>query len=204
MTVHVSLGFARLNDNDLLPFANGVVLGLTGNANFTTPTVTALVLDGHRKTFDDALAKANQGSVADTAAKGAARVVLVDDLRMNALYVESKAGGDAAKITSTGYQTMTHDHSPVASMPKALIKEIVNSATTQLLVRVQAIANAYAYEAQVQIGTGAWVTVATSSQARGLLIENLVPGTTYNVRVRAVGASRSYGEWSDAVSHICT
>jgi len=204
MTIHVSLGFAKLNDKELLPFAAGVVLGLTGNPDFTTPTVTALVLDGHRKIFEDALATANKGSVADTAAKNAARAVLVDDLRQNATYVESKAGGDAAKITSTGYLPMTHDHNPVVTMPKAKIKEIINSATTQLLVRVLAIANAHSYEAQVQTGTGPWLTVVTSSQARGLLIEGLIPGTTYNVRVRAVGANRSYGEWSDAVTHICT
>ena len=204
MTVHVSLGFAKLNDKELLPFATGVVLGLTGNPDFTTPTVTALVLEGHRKTFEDALAKANKGSVADTLAKETARAVLLDDLRQNAIYVESKAGGDEAKIISTGYSPMKHGHSPVATMPKAHIKEIINQATTQLLVRVIPIANAHSYEAQVQIGTGPWQIVVTSSQARGLLIEGLIPGTTYNVRVRAVGANRSYGEWSDTVLHICT
>ena len=204
MAMHVSLGFAQLNDSDLLPFAANVVTGLTGNTDFPTPPITATVLGADRQTFEVALGKSKKGSVADTAAKDAARAVLVNDLRQDAIYVEEKAGGVASKITSTGYLTTTHDHSPVATMPKAMIKQIINSATTQLTVLVQPIPNAHSYEAQIQTGSGAWQTVATSSRARGILIQNLTPGTTYNVRVRAIGAGNSYGEWSDAVTHIAT
>ena len=204
MAIHVSLGFAQLKDTDLVTFTDGVVVGLTGNAACPTPPVTATVLGGHLKTFQDALAKASKGSVDDTTAKDNARAVVVEDLRVDAAYVEEKAGGVALTITSTGYLTTTHEHSPVATMPKAMIKQIINSATTQLTVLVQPIPNAHSYEAQIQTGSGAWQTVATSSRARGILIQNLTPGTTYNVRVRAIGAGNSYGEWSDAVTHIAT
>jgi hypothetical protein len=204
MAIHVSLGFAQLKDKELLPFTAGVVTGLTGNTACPTPPVTAIVLDGHRKIFEDALAKAAKGSVADTAAKDDARDVLVDDLRVDAAYVELKAAGVAATITSTGYLTITHDHNPVAIMPKAVIKQIINQASGQLLVRGQAIDNAYSFEAQIQNKDGTWQTVKIFSQVNRMLLENLTPGTTYTIRIRAIGANDGAGEWSDPVSHICT
>jgi hypothetical protein len=188
----------------LLPFATGVATGLTGNADFPAVPVLPAALDGDRQKFEAAPAKSNKGSEADTAAKIAARLVLVEDLRQDAIYVEANCGGVAARIISAGYQTTTHDHSPVATMPKAVIKQIINSASGQLLVRVVPIDNAHAYESQVQTGNGPWQTMTTSSQARSIFIENLTAGTTYNVRVRAVGAGHAYDDWSDAVVHICT
>ena len=204
MAIHVSLGFAQLKDKDLLPFTPGVVTGLTGNADFPTPPVTATVLDGHRKIFEDALSQAFKGSVADTTAKEEARAVLIDDLRQDAAYVEKRRAVSPPKSSPAGYLTMEHTHSPMATMPKTKIKEILNYATTQLLVRVEPIDNAYAFEVQVQSGAGPWQTAATSSQARGIVISGLAPGTTYNVHVRAIGAGQTYGEWSDVVVHICT
>ncbi len=204
MAIHVSLGFAQLKDKELLPFTAGIVTGLTGNAACPTPPVTATVLDGHRKIFEDALAKAFKGGVADTAAKDDARDVVVDDLRQDAAYVESKAGGVSATITSTGFLTMTHEHNPVATMPKAIIKQIINQASGRLLVRGQAIDNAYSFEAQIKNQDGTWQTVKIFSQVNHMLLENLTPGTTYTIRIRAIGANDSAGEWSDPVSHICT
>ena len=204
MAIHVSLGFARLNDKDFLPFVTGVVLGLTNNADFPAPPVLAPALDAHRKIFEDALAQSAKGSEADTAAKDDARAVLEDDLRVNAAYVEHTASGVASKITSTGFLTTTHEHSPMATMTKAQIIEIINEASGALLVRGQPMANAHSYEAQIQIAGGVWQPAGTFSQARRMVLRGLTPGTTYTIRIRAVGAGDNYGEWSDPVSHICT
>jgi hypothetical protein len=204
MAIHVSLGFAQYKDKDWLPFTAGVVLGLTGNADFPTPPVLAPALDGQRQVFEDALAKAAKGSEADTDAKNEARRVLEESLRMNAAYVEQKAGGVASKILSTGYLTTTHEHSPVAAMPKAQIKKILNSASGELLVLGQPIANAHAYEVQIKIAGGDWQPAGTFSQARRMVLKSLTPGTTYTVRLRAVGAGDNYGDWSDPVSHMST
>jgi hypothetical protein len=35
-------------------------------------------------------------------------------------------------------------------------------------------------------------------------VENLVPGTTYNISARAIGGSDGFSEWSDPVSHMAT
>jgi hypothetical protein len=204
MAIHVSLGFAQLKDPDLVTFAAGVVTGLTGNANFTTPPVSATTIGTQKTAFETALAAAENGGKTLTTAKNTARDTLVNSLRQDAVYVEQQAGGVEAKITSSGFQVASRVHSPMATMPKATILQIINETSGQLLVRIQAIANAHSYEAQTQVGAGAWTPAGISSQARRFVIPNLTPGTTYNVRVRAVGAGQSYGDWSDPVSHICT
>jgi hypothetical protein len=177
---------------------------LTGNADFTTPPVLATALATQKTAFETALAAAENGGKTLTAAKNAARATLIESLRIDATYVEQQAGGSESKITSTGYQTMSHDHAPMATMPKALIVQIMNEVSGQLLVRGQPIDNAHSYEAQTQTGTGAWQPAGTFSQARRMPLVGLTPGTTYNVRIRAVGAGGHYGDWSDPVSHICT
>jgi len=71
-------------------------------------------------------------------------------------------------------------------------------------VRVEAIANAHAYEAQTSTTGSAWQPAGIYSQARRIVIPNLTPGTTYSVRVRAIGAGNSAGDWSDPISHMAT
>lgn len=204
MAIHVSLGFAKLTDKELLPFTAGVVTGLTNNADFPEPPITATVLDGHRKAFEDALAKAFKGSVADTAAKSEARSVVIDDLRQDALYVESTAAGVASKIDATGFQSMSHNHHPQAIMPKVVIKALFVKATGVLEARVEAIDNAHGFQGQVKNGDGAWQDAAASSSSRSILFPDLTPGTFYNVRIRAIGAGGTFGDWSNPQGIICT
>jgi hypothetical protein len=35
-----------------------------------------------------------------------------------------------------------------------------------------------------------------------VVLQNLTPGTNYNVQARAVGGSAGYSDWSDPVSHM--
>ena len=37
---------------------------------------------------------------------------------------------------------------------------------------------------------------------RGMAVPGLVPGQSYNFRVRTVGGSTGYSEWSDPVGHM--
>ncbi len=179
MAMHISLGFAQLTDSDLANFGDGVATGLTGNTDCPTPPVTAVVLAGHVTAFRDAIGKALKGSVADTEVKNDARAVLVDDLRVDGLYVEQKAGGVASKIEAAGYDYVTHGHAAKAAMPKADILKVINKGSGQLLVRVGTIDNVHSIEVQTKFGTGDWQTVLNTSRMHGILLTGLTPGTTY-------------------------
>jgi mannose/fructose-specific phosphotransferase system component IIA len=57
---------------------------------------------------------------------------------------------------------------------------------------------------QTSIGAGVWLTVKLSTAARKIILTDLVPGTVYNVRARAVGGSTGYSGWSTPGSHMAT
>ena len=70
-------------------------------------------------------------------------------------------------------------------IPKTLNgRTIDNGMSTQLVVRLQGVDNARAYEMQVKNGTGGWQPAGVFTQARG------------------VGGSMGYSDWSDPGSHM--
>jgi hypothetical protein len=202
MAIHVSLGFAQLMDADLNNFALGVVNGLKGNNTFPTPPVTVASLGTAQNAFADALAASNGGGVMQTAIKDSSHDALIGLLRQEALYVQQTVAGDQAKILSSGFQIAAMGHNPQAPMPKAVITEVKNQASGQLLLRLQPILNAHAYEAQISTVANTWLAAGIYSRARHIVIPNLTPGTNYSIRARAIGGSTGSGDWSDTVSHM--
>jgi len=59
---------------------------------------------------------------------------------------------------------------------------------------------------QVSIPNGGktWVEVCISTQARRIVLTNLVPGTTYAVRARAIGGSTGASNWTSPGSIMST
>jgi hypothetical protein len=204
MAIRVSMAFCKYSDGPLIPFAVGVRDGLAGNPTlFPDPPVSPADLDAANKTFELALAAANKGSEAQTEAKNNARLALIALLRELAAYVDSKARGDVQIILVSGFDFVNRGHSPQLQLPKPNIQRIRNERTTQLVVSVKRVPTARSFEAQVRIGQGPWQAAGTHPQARRIVLQDLVPGTLYWIRVRAVGGSTGYSEWSDAVSHMC-
>jgi hypothetical protein len=197
----VNLGFAEYSDSDLDEFTSGIIASLTGNASFPTPPVALADLGALQTAFDNALAAAAQGGTQLTAAKNAARAPLVTALRKVAAYVQSIAGQDVAMLLSSGFQanSTTRTQTPLAT-PNII--QIDNGMSTQLVVRLQGVDNARAYEVQVKNGTGGWQAAGVFTQARGIVIGGLTPGNTYSVQTRGVGGSMGYSDWSDPVSHM--
>jgi chitodextrinase len=89
-------------------------------------------------------------------------------------------------------------------LPAPTILSLENEMSTQLVVRLTPIANAYCYEVQTSTGTGAWQPAGVFTAARRIVLTNLTPGTVYNVQSRAIGGSTGYSDWSDPSSHIVT
>ena len=49
---------------------------------------------------------------------------------------------------------------------------------------------------------GEYKTRGGLTNSRALTVTDLIPGTTYSIKVRAVGAT-GYTDYSDPVSHMC-
>ena len=196
----VSLSFAQLSDPDLSDFTNTVGTSLTNNADFTKPPITPATLTTQLDDFNTAQAASSGGGPQATAAKNDARAVVETSLRLLANYVQG-AANDLPSLLSSGFQTVNRNTSS-SPLEKPAVLAVENAASTQLLLRLSPITNARAYEVRVSYGPNGWQGVGVFTQARRVVVENLTPGTTYNIQARAVGGSTGYSDWSDPVSHM--
>jgi hypothetical protein len=153
--------------------------------------------------YQNAITAAAQGGKADTAAKIEARDAMVSALRQTAAYVQTLAPTlTLSQILSSGFDVVnTNTTQSPLDQP---VFSLDNSMTTQLAVLLSAVTNAKAYQVQFATGASAWQEAGIYPNTKGIMLTNLTPGTTYNVRVRAVGGSTQYSPWSATMSLMAT
>lgn len=200
--IRVALSFATFTDDQLNSFAILVIACIKTNPLFPTPPVTAAALTALQLAFQAAVTAAAQGGTMDTAVKKEARDALVSALRQIAAYVQSLALANVSQVLSSGFDVVIPNsaQSPL-SQP---VFTLDNSLTTKLMVRLQAVTNAKAYQVQFNTGPGAWQDTGIYPNTRDIILTNLMPGTVYDVRIRAVGGSTQYSEWSATMSSMAT
>jgi hypothetical protein len=200
---YVSLAFVRYPDPKLNTFASRVYDGMTGNVAFPAPAVDLGVLETARVAFSDAHVAAMRGGKAATTAKGMARVALIALLRRQAGYVENNCNGSIAILLSSGFELR-----PVAGASRPLETPVIlwvkNTASTKLTMRVKAPANFKSIEVRMRTGSGPWQSGGVFTRPIRMVLTDLVPGTLYEIQVRAVGGSTGYSEWSHTVTQMST
>jgi len=210
----VSLVHNTLGDLPLVAFAGTLITNMSALDEFKNPPVPLkpLVppdptkptdLTTLQTTFLNAYEAAADGGTALTAAKNAARVTLLAAIDQLAFFVQGICRYNLALLLASGFPAASTNRARTPlTMPA--ITGIDNDSSTQLAVHVTPLANAYSYEVQVSTGTGDWKTVATSTQARTITLTGLTTGTTYSVRVRGIGGSTGYSDWSLPLGRIVT
>jgi hypothetical protein len=202
--IHISLAFAELPDAQLDEFAANTVIKMTGNAAFPTPAVTLASLGAAQTAFHNALAATTQGGTMATAAKNSARTALISLLRVQAIYVQAIAANNLATLLSSGFLASAAATNAQSPLGQTAIMAVANNGTTRLQLKLQPVLNAKSYEIQVSTDGTTWIHAITTTQSRTVMLENLVPGTSYQIRARAVGGSTGFGNWSDPVTHMAT
>jgi len=216
MNLRASRDFTGYSDLDVGGFTRNHIVCMTGNLAFTNPpvpmhprpTVNAAA-DGEmdmttlEEIFEAAITASNNGGPQQTAAKEAARSAVLDALRKNANYVQTLASHDLEMLLSSGFTAVSTNRAQ-APLDQPVIAAIDNLGTTKLLVRVTPILNARNYQVQISAGTGAWEDAGIFPKARRIVLERLTPGTIYNVRLRALGGSSGYSDWSVAAALMAT
>jgi Fibronectin type III domain len=198
--LHVSHRYTRLKDNSFGIFAGSVILNMTGNPAYPNPAVPLAELSALQADFGQKLAATCMGGKVVTAAKISARAALTQALRRQGIYVQD-AATDLVTLLSSGYSCASQNRSQ-AVLARPMIRKILNEAAGQLTLRVTPIANARNYQVQMRAGDGAWQEAGIFSQARRMVVMNLTSGTLYNIRVRALGGSTGYSEWSMVISRV--
>ena len=197
-----SLGFAQLRDDELDVFTERILAAMTGNPAFLTPSPSLAEVRSALAVFTEQMAAA-QGGMAATAAKNGAREALVALLRPLAAYVDVTAKNDLPVLLSSGFEAVSRNRAQ-SPLPQPSIRAITNGESTKLTLRVTPLSNAHAYEYQSRTGSGAWGPTVASTQARKIVVPDLVPGTMYTFQVRGVGGSTGYSPWSASLSHMAT
>lgn len=202
-TVRVSLGFATYQKHELNSFAILSIVCLKNNALFPSLAVPIAALTALQTAYQDALTATALGGTQNTAVYLEARDALIVALRQNAAYVQSLNLTESQVLTS-GYDVIVWNNSPITLVAPAGIV-LDNSISGQLGVSLQAVTGAKAYHVQYSADGGkTWLDVGIWPNTKNIVIRNLVPGTVYSVRIRAVGGSTQYSPWSATVSLMCT
>jgi hypothetical protein len=202
--LRVARDFMSAPANDVANLGDDVVDGFTGSTVFTAPPVTAAQLIVLIATLRTAITAADAGGTVQTAAKIKALKALTGALRKDANYVENESDNDKETLLSSGFDIVSTNRAQ-AQLEQPLIAAILNLMTTQILLRLLSILNAKSYQVQIAtVAAGPWLEAGIFTQARRIVLTGLTPGTIYFVRVRAVGGSTGYSDWSVVASLMAT
>jgi hypothetical protein len=186
-------------------FGLSVGTAMTGNVNFTTPpsNATPVMVTNAANALIAAAAIADNGNEEDTANKSALQDVLTNLLDLTADYVELNAGNDPVKIASAGF-TLASTNRAQAPVGITGITSITNLASTKLGLQLLVAINAWCYVIQISTVPGVWTTVLIVTDPHNAVLTGLIPGTSYAIRVCAMGSGNQESEWSDVMNHMST
>jgi hypothetical protein len=204
--LRVLLNFANEPDHALEERAMAVHGGLYGKPAFPSPPVTQAALLTGITNFSTAIAAAEMGGPADTAAKNNMREILIGLLRQLATYVQENHGNNLATLLSSGFEAASTNSTSVP-LETPSIKDIINGNSGQLILRVEAVENARGYHVRYALigangAPGPYIGPVYFKSTRRMEINDLTPGGNYVFEVCALGGSTGESDWSNPVSHM--
>lgn len=201
--IRVALNFATFPAKDVNSLAILVIVCLKNNLLFASLPVALTVLQTLQTALQEAITASAQGGTVNTALKNEAQEAMISALRQTAAYIQSLAPTlTLSQVLTSGFDVVNPNTTP---MPlEQPVFTLDNSTTAQLAVYLQAVTNAKAYQVQFSTGAGLWLEAGIYPNTKNIVLKNLTPGTTYNVRIRAVGGSTQYSDWSATVSLMAT
>ncbi|MEO5912837.1 MAG: fibronectin type III domain-containing protein [Luteolibacter sp.] len=201
----VSLAFAS-GTEDNLDVQGGTVLdkffGTTPPP--ADPPVTQVQLESGLTAFRASRIARKNGGPAATAAKNNRMAELIEMMKKLALYVQINCGNDMETLLASGFlATSTNTASYPLPAPESV--SAVQGMSGEMVLKTKRIVNALTYEYQyAALGTTGepepWSISGLSRKSREITVSGLTPGAMYIFRIRAVGGSTGYSDWSNVVS----
>jgi hypothetical protein len=116
-------------------------------------------------------------------------------------YVELTSQNNQTKLLSSGFSLASTPRIQ-AQVGTTAILSVSNVATTKL--ELQVADNAWCYIVQTSTAPNVWVTGATFTNPHDAVLTDLTLGTTYAIRVCAMGSGNQQSKWPDVVNHMST
>ncbi|HVT86445.1 MAG TPA: fibronectin type III domain-containing protein [Chitinophagaceae bacterium] len=190
-------GFSRFTDSELEQHAQTILQALTGNADFPDPSPSLATLSAAITNFQNVLAKAALGNHVDTNLKYQSRAALTELLRRLGLYVERTAGGDAAKILSSGFKPKKIP-TQTGPLPKPVDFMVKPMGKGEVKLKCRRMKNVRTYQWEYKQGeANEWIRKPTTKAS--ILLIGLESGKEYFFRVVPIGVS-DVRKYSDTIS----
>jgi hypothetical protein len=198
----VSLAFTRKIFTGLIAFARNVVVLMTGNANYPTPSPTLKVITTAVDALETAVQEALDGGKIAIATRNAARAELLSLLRQLASYVTGNCNADLVLLLSSGFEPIKAP-SPAGVLPAPEnLRLSLTGISGELYLRFDRVVNAVNYSVQTaQSPDGPWEDQDLSTSTR-VTIKDLTPGKVYWVRAQANGSAGPSGWGGPATAMV--
>jgi hypothetical protein len=195
--------FYEYSPEHLAIFGNNIATNLDPVKFPNLPVPPATIKTLTADLADKQAATITGGSVA-LAARDNAFDALTAALDSNADSVETVVKDNMEMLLATGYLPVSTNRTS-SQLDDTAINGLFNNGTTQVLLRLQPVVNARVYQVQTSVDGGkTWQEAGLPMKAQRIVIPNLVPGTTYLVRARAIGGSTGASNWTSPGSIMST
>lgn len=196
----IKLGLSGLKQTALVAKAENVVLKMTDNANFATPSPTLAEVTQATDELRTAIAVASNGDRFAILERNNKAAALTQLMRLTAYYVSSIGDGNGEILASSGFDLKRESvpSSPVTSPIDFLAVRDALPGSVKLNWKAVTGAKAYIVETTTTDPVNEkpnWLQAAITTQSRTVL-DNLTISTYYWYRVRAVGIANE-SPWSD-------
>ena len=198
----VRLELDQLTDDEVQTLIETHIAEMTNNANFPTPDPSVADFAAATNPFlaaKLAAEQARQAALEATQLRETARAQAAAALTARGAYVQTKSGGDAAKILSSGFGVRDQP-APIGPLPAPVdFLPTIGDEPGEIDVTWSAVrgARSYVLEHKEQAGTGGWTTKVVTKSRQS--VTGLTSGTVYVFRVAAVGTA-GQSPWSIEVA----
>ena len=184
------------SDGDLIINIGAIIMAMTGNKHYLTPSPTLAAIITALSEFTDSRNAAADGGRTLKAIKNAKRAALVSLIRALALYVQANCQNDLAILKSSGFPTQKPQGEPVGDMPvPSGLTVALGISSGKLDVSVAPVVGASAYLWRLTEVANPAVVLVKQSTATTYTFTDLIPGKLYNTEAAALGANGP-GGWT--------
>ena len=192
MLVKPAIGFVSSDsDAQLVTDTANIIVSMTNNANYPSPTPTLAPITTAKNDFAQAIANAADGGKELTLIKNEKRAALAALLRELAAYVSVACKGSMPVLVGSGFPTWKPTRTPAGDLPAPGAPTLgLGVRSGQLTASTTPVPNGYTYNWRVSLpGNPPDIKVRVQTTAASNVFDNLTPGQIYLVDVNVVGSA---------------
>jgi len=202
MKAKVIVDIAKESDAQAIVKTNNAIVGLTGNANFTTPIIPLVDMTNNNDDFIDKIAKAHNGGTAETLAKNQAREIVNSNYRAEGNYVNSICKGDQAKAESSGFDLCQPKTKYLLPDLEAVNLPISGNIVVYSRINPKGLIVRFIQYSQTPSEPTSWLFGGLTRKQKKVIVK-LPVGVRIWIRV-AVVVNEDFLEWSEPFSIVVT